>query len=60
MDNTSETNNIDLTIKTINVNGLNDSQKRNKIFNWLKSHKTDITLIQEIHSTHNATTEWRK
>ena len=52
MDNINETNNTELSI---NVNGLKDSQKkkRNKVFDWLKSQKTDITLIQENHSTHN-------
>ena len=53
MDNTNETNNTELTITTINVNDLNSSQKRNKIFNWLKSQKIVITLIQETHSTHS-------
>ena len=60
MDNTNETNNTELTITTININDLNSSQKRNKIFNWLKSQKIVITLIQETHSTHNTTTEWGK
>ena len=53
MDNTNETNNTELTITTINVNDLNSSQKRNKIFNWLKSQKIVITLIQETHSIHS-------
>ena len=54
MDNINETNNTELSIKAINVNGLKDSKKkRNKVFDWLKSQKTDITLIQENHSTHN-------
>ena len=58
MGKTHETNNTELTISTINVNGLNENRKRAKIFNWLKTQKTDITLIQEIHSTTTTVAEW--
>ena len=40
-----------LKILTINVNGLNQPNKRSKIFNYLKTNKIDITLLQETHST---------
>lgn len=47
MEKIDETKTTDIKITTINVKGLNDIQKRNKTFNWLKSQKSDITLIQE-------------
>ena len=49
-----------LKILTINVNGLNNLSKRNKIFNFLKTNKIDITLMEETHSTRNAEKQWQK
>lgn len=43
------TTNSKLKIVAINVNGLNNTSKRNKIFNFLKTKKVDITLLLEIH-----------
>ena len=60
MDKTHETNNTELTISTINVNGLNENHKRAKIFNWFKTKKIDITLLQETHSTTTTAAEWKK
>ena len=60
MDKTYETNNTELTITTIHVNGLNEHRKRAKIFNWLKTQNIEITLIQETHSTTTTTAEWKK
>ena len=40
-----------LKVLTINVHGLNNLRKRNKIFNFLKTKKIDITLMKETHST---------
>ena len=49
-----------LKILTINVNGLNNLSKRNKIFNFLKASKIDITLMQETHSIKNTKKQWQK
>ena len=54
------TNNNKFKILTINVNDLNQSNKRVKIFNYLKSNKTDITLLQETHSTNESEKKWQK
>ena len=54
------TTNSKLKILTINVNGLNNASKRNKIFNLLKTKKVDITLLQEIHSTKITERQWQK
>ena len=36
-----------LKIISLNVNGLNDSDKRSKVFHWLKSLHADIILLQD-------------
>ena len=43
-------------VLTVNVNGLNNHNKRMKFFNSLKTKKNDITVLQEIHSTE---TKWQ-
>ena len=53
-------NNNKLKIFTINVNGLNQSNKRAKIFNYLKTNKIEITLPQETHSTKDTEKNWQK
>ena len=45
------TTNHKLKILTLNVNSLNNVNKRTNIFNFIKTNKTDITLLQETHST---------
>jgi hypothetical protein len=37
---------------TLNVKGLNNKDKRIKIFKWLDEKKYSICLIQESHLTH--------
>ena len=44
-------------VLTVNVNGLNNHNKRSKIFNKIKSKKIDITLLQETHSTKTTETK---
>lgn len=39
--------NLDLV--SVNVRGLNSSEKRDKKFSWLEDNKTNITLLQETH-----------
>ena len=60
MEKIDETKTTDITITTINVNGLNDILKRNKTFNWFKLQKSDITLIQETHPTNVTASQWTK
>lgn len=49
-----------LRVLTVNVNGLNNFNKRNKIFNFLRTNKIDITLFQETHSTKITEKQWQK
>lgn len=47
-------------ILTINVNSVNNLSKVNKIFNFQKTNKIDITLVHETHSTKITEKQWRK
>ena len=49
-----------LKILTVNENGLNNFNKRTKIFNFIKTNKIDITLLQETHSTNITEKQWQK
>lgn len=49
-----------LRILTANINGQNNFAKRKKIFNLLKTKKTDITLLQETHATKTTKIQWQK
>ena len=40
-----------LSLLSININGMSEEKKRNKLFDILKNKNIDITLIQETHST---------
>ena len=48
-----------VNLATYNVNGLADSKKRTKVFNYLQSKIYDIVCIQETHSTKNMEKIWR-
>ena len=50
-DNTDNLTNTKLSISTLNVNGLAEGKKRNKLFENLINKKPDIILFQETHST---------
>ena len=47
-------------VLTVNVNGLNNHNKRIKIFNSLKTKTIDITLLQETHSSKTIKTKWQQ
>ena len=49
-----------ITIITLNVNGLNDDGKRQKIFQTIQNKKSHINLLQETHSMPEQTTKWEK
>ena len=53
-DKTDNLTNTKLSISTLNINGLAEDKKRNKLFENLINKKTDIILIQETHSTKKA------
>ena len=40
-----------ITINSFNCRGLRDLNKRNAVFNWLKTKHLGLTLLQETHST---------
>ena len=40
---------FNLSIATINVNGLRDSRKRSRVLQWMKIFAFDIILLQEIY-----------
>ena len=49
-----------LSVLSININGMSEEKKRNKLFDILKNKNIDITLIQETHSTKNLINKWEK
>ena len=58
-DKTDNLTNTKLSTSTLNINGLAEDKKRNKLFENLNK-KTDITLLQETHSTKKAVEKWEK
>ena len=40
-----------LSVLSININGMSEEKKRNKLFDILKNKNIDITLVEETHST---------
>ena len=49
-----------LSVLSININGISEGKKRNKLFDILKNKNIDITLIQETHCTENLINKWEK
>ena len=41
--------NSNITILTLNVNGLNDPIRRHRLANWIKSQDPSVCCIQETH-----------
>ena len=48
------------TIFTYNVNGISGKDKRIAIFQWLKTQKVDISLLQEVHFKQADKEKWEK
>ena len=44
-------NGIDLKFLSLNVRGINNFIKRQKLFTWFKKSKADIIFIQETYSS---------
>ena len=55
---------MNVSIATINVNGLRNDKKRYNIFNWVSNLNYDIICLQETHSTDHEiqfwSTQWKK
>ena len=49
-----------LQIVSLNVRGLQNKNKRNRIFQHFKTKKYDVILLQETHSTQQDENEWKK
>ena len=49
-----------LQIACLNVRGLQNKNKRNRIFQYFKSKKYDIILLQETYSTPQDENIWKK
>ena len=49
-----------ITITTLNVNGLHDGGKRQKLFQTIQNKKSHITLLQETHSNPEQATNGKK
>ena len=47
-----------LTIASFNVRGLRDNAKQREVFNWLRSKKFSICMLQEVHCTENTNHAW--
>ena len=47
-----------LTIASLNVSGLRDKGKRREVFNWLRTKKFSIYLLQEVHCTEDTNHVW--
>lgn len=45
-------------VASFNVNGLRNENKRREVFNYLKTAKIDIALLQETHSLEDDESVW--
>ena len=45
-------------ILTLNIRGLNSSQKRRQVFRWLHRQQSDIIFLQETYSTPQTIKKW--
>jgi len=49
----------ELIIRSYNVKGLKESDKRNEVFLWIKKSEPNILLLQETHSSKTKEFEWQ-
>ena len=49
---------MDLKIASINVRGIGNNTKRREVFNWLRSKKLSIYMLQEVHCSENTADLW--
>ena len=50
---------MNTTICSLNVRGLRNKEKRDKMFCWLKNQSYSIIFLQEIHSTAETVSQWK-
>ena len=53
-------NTTNLSVLSLNINGLPEDKKRNKLFEKLINKNIDITLLQETHSMTQTINKWKK
>ena len=56
---TSNKENFELKMVSLNVRGLNESKKRRNIFRWLHRNDWDIMMMQETYSNANIEQVWQ-
>ena len=49
-----------MRLLTLNVNGIRNDKKRERLFNWLKSKPYDLYLLQETHCTDEVEEQWKR
>ena len=49
---------MDLKIASLNVRGIGNNLKRRDVFNWLRSKKLSIYMLQEVHCSENTADLW--
>ena len=49
-----------LNVVSLNLRGLQNTNKRNKIFQYFKIKKYDVILLQETYSTQEGENKWKK
>ena len=50
---------MNTTICSLNVRGLRNKEKRDKMFCWLKEQSYSIIFLQEVHSTAEIVSQWK-
>ena len=56
----AEAYDLKLSVCTLIVRGLRESQKRQTVFHWLKQQNTDLICLQETYFTSNIVTQFEK
>ena len=59
-DKIDNTTNAKLSILSLNINGMSEDKKRNKLFENLTNKNIDLILLQETHSTNKMINKWEK
>ena len=49
---------MEIKISSLNVRGIGDEQKRSELFNWLRSKKFSLYLLQEVHCSNDTISIW--
>ena len=53
-------NNINLSVLSLNINGMSEDKKRYKLFEILTNKYINIILLQEMHSKDKLISKWEK